>query len=156
MKKILTSACLCGHRVRYDGKAMTCEESIFKKWGDEGRLVPFCPEIMGGLPVPRGEAQRRGDVVLTRSGDDVTAEFICGAKKALEMAKSLDIAFILLKHKSPSCGSTKIYDGTFSGVLIDGQGVTAEILSKAGYKIFDETRLQEAEIYLKNIEKNLG
>ena len=115
MKKILVSACLYGHKVRYDGKNKMETNPIFLKWKSEGRLIPFCPEVLGGLPTPRTPSQRVGDKVMTEDGRNVTYELVKGGGEALRLAKENDIAFAILKENSPSCGSNYIYDGTFTG-----------------------------------------
>lgn len=143
MKKILVSACLCGEPCRYDGKAVPCDDPTFLKWLEEGRFVQVCPEILGGLGVPRGESQRRGDLVVTIDGRDETKAFFKGAAATLALAKQEEVAFCILKQRSPSCGSRIIHDGTFSGNKIAGQGVATEILRKAGYTVFGEDQMAE-------------
>ena len=147
MKKILVSECLYGGKpVRYDGKSKQETDPRFLKWKEEGRLVKICPEVFGGLSVPRTDAQRQPDgKVVTRYGDDVTEAYTKGAHEALRLAKKHDVAFCILKSKSPSCGSRLIYDGSFSGKMITGQGITAELLILNGFTVLDETRLDEAE-----------
>ncbi len=144
MKKILVSACLCGDPCRYDGKAVPCDDPTFLKWLEEDRFVQVCPEILAGLGVPRGESQRRGDRVVTIDGKDVTDAFYKGAEATLALAKQEEVAFCILKQRSPSCGNRIIHDGTFSGVKIPGQGVTTEILRRAGYKVVGEDQMEEA------------
>lgn len=144
MKKILVSACLCGDPCRYDGKAVPSDDPTFLKWLEEGRFVQVCPEILAGLGVPRGESQRRGDRVVTIEGRDVTIAFYKGAEATLALAKEEDVAFCILKQRSPSCGSCIIHDGTFSGVKIPGQGVATEILRNAGYRVVGEDQMEEA------------
>ena len=144
MKKILVSACLCGDPCRYDGKAVPCDDPTFLKWLEEDRFVQVCPEILAGLGVPRGESQRRGDRVVTIDGKDVTDAFHKGAEATLALAKQEEVAFCILKQRSPSCGNRIIHDGTFSGVKIPGQGVTTEVLRRAGYKVVGEDQMEEA------------
>ncbi len=146
MKKILVSACLCGDPCRYDGKAVPCDDPTFLRWLKEGRFVQVCPEILAGLGVPRGESQRRGDRVVTINGRDVTEPFIKGAEATLALAKLQQVAFCILKQRSPSCGSSIIHDGTFSGIKIPGQGVTTEILKNAGFIVVGEDQMEEAII----------
>lgn len=153
MRKILVSECLYGGRaVRYDGKSIPETDPVFLKWKEEGRLVPVCPEVFGGLPVPRVDAQRRGSSVVTRDGRDVTREYRLGAEEALRLAVENDVAFALLKQKSPSCGSRIVYDGTFTGNKIPGQGLAAQLLCENGFKVFGEDELPEAAAYLANLE----
>lgn len=144
MNKILVSACLCGDPCRYDGKAVPCEDPTFLRWLSEGRFVQVCPEVLAGLGVPRGESQRREDRVVTIDGRDVTDAFFQGAEATLKLAKQENVAFCILKQRSPSCGSSIVHDGTFSGVKIPGQGVTTEILRKAGYTVIGEDHMDEA------------
>lgn len=153
MKKILVSECLYGGKpVRYDGKSKEERDPIFLRWKEEGRLVPICPEVFGGLPVPRTDAQRQQDRVVTRDGRDVTDEYVTGAKEALRLAKEKKVICALLKEKSPSCGSSRIYDGSFEGNLIEGEGIAAEMLRKAGIPVYSEKDLDKVEQLLK--EKN--
>lgn len=146
MKKILVSQCLYGGEpVRYDGKSKAETDPRFLKWKEEGRLIPVCPEVFGGLPTPRADAQRVGDKVIARTGKDVTFEYMKGAHEAVRLAKEHDVLCALMKEKSPSCGSNKIYDGTFEGNLIDGQGMAVELLREAGIKVFSEEQLDRIE-----------
>lgn len=144
MKKILVSACLCGDPCRYDGKAVPCDHPVFLQWLEEDRFVQVCPEVLAGLGVPRGESQRRGDRVVTIEGRDMTDAFFQGAEATLALARQHDVAFCILKQRSPSCGSSMIHDGTFSGVKIPGVGVTAEILKNAGYAVLGEDQMEAA------------
>ena len=153
MKKILVSECLYGGRiVRYDGGDVPLLDPVFLKWKDEGRLVPICPEVFGGLPTPRADAQRLGDGVFTGAGTDVTAAFKTGAEEALRLAQTEDVCFCIMKADSPSCGSKMIYDGTFSGSKIAGQGLAVEMLRDAGFTVFDETDMDEAAALLAKLE----
>ena len=146
MKKILVSQCLYGGEpVRYDGKTKEETDSRFLKWKEEGRLIPVCPEVFGGLPTPRADAQRVGDKVIARTGKDVTAEYMKGAFEAVRLAEEHCVLCAIMKEKSPSCGSNKIYDGTFEGNLIDGQGTAVEQLRNAGIKVFSEEELDLVE-----------
>ena len=132
---IIVSACLAGYRCRYDGKIVPDEEivALIKSGG----AIPVCPEMMGGLPCPRVPAERTMDGlrVVTREGKDVTEAFTSGAKEALRMAKLYGCEKAILKAKSPSCGCGQIYDGTFSGTLRDGDGVTAELFRENGIAV---------------------
>ncbi|WP_333630425.1 DUF523 domain-containing protein [Agrobacterium cavarae] len=153
---ILISACLLGHAVRYDGKGKPLHHPAIERWQLEGRLVTICPEMAGGMPVPRPPAEIENgasglDVlegrarVLEITGADVTDEFIAGANKALAFAKQHGCAYALLIDGSPSCGSIAIYDGTFSGVKHAGHGVTAALLSRAGIKVFSHTDIDRLD-----------
>ncbi|MDR2771496.1 MAG: DUF523 domain-containing protein [Clostridiales Family XIII bacterium] len=145
MKKILVSECLYGGRaVRYDGADIRETDPRFLRWKAEGRLLPVCPEVFGGLTTPRPAAQRVGDRVRTESGKDVTREYAAGAAEALRLAREHAVAFAILKQGSPSCGSKYIHDGTFSGLKKKGQGLTAEYLRNAGFTVLGEEDLDEA------------
>jgi uncharacterized protein YbbK (DUF523 family) len=149
---ILVSECLLGGRiVRYDGKGCALVDPAFLAWAREGRLVPVCPEVCGGLPVPRIEAQRVGCRVLDRTGRDVTAEYEKGAQEAVRLAKMFDVAFAVLKQGSPSCGSRRIHDGAFSGRMIDGQGLAAERLRSEGFLVFGDDELEAARALLMSL-----
>ena len=146
MKKILVSRCLYGDKpVRYDGKTKEERDPRFLKWKEDDRLIPVCPEVDGGLPVPRTDAQRVGDQVITRDGRDVTREYRKGAEIALEQALQDDVLCAVLKEKSPSCGSSRVYDGTFEGTLIEGQGLTTQMLREAGIRVYSEEELDLVE-----------
>jgi uncharacterized protein YbbK (DUF523 family) len=145
MKKILVSECLFGERtVRYDAIDVPCLHPLFLQWKEEGRLVPICPEVFGGLPTPRPDAQRRGAGVYTGQGTDVTAAYTQGAAEALRLAREHDVVCAIMKEYSPSCGSREIYDGSFSGVKIPGNGLAAEFLKEAGFVVFDENEIDQA------------
>lgn len=138
---ILVSACLLGRPCRYDGQSRPAE-GLFRLAEIQGvRLVPVCPECDGGLPTPRTPAERVGQRVINRDGVDVTAEYRRGAEIALATAKKEGCRYALLKERSPSCGSTHIYDGTFTGKLISGRGVCCEMLENAGISVYSEETL---------------
>lgn len=146
MKKILVSQCLYGgDPVRYDGKSKEETDPRFIRWKEEGRFIPVCPEVFGGLPVPRTDAQRKGDKVISRTGTDVTEEYVKGAAEALRLARENCVVCAVMKEKSPSCGSSRIYDGTFCGKLVKGQGLATELLRDNGFKVFSEEQLDEVE-----------
>lgn len=136
MKKqpILVSACLLGVCCRYDGASKPNENVT--KLRDRFVLIPICPEVDGGLPTPRTPSEGVGDKVLMSDGTDVTNNFRLGAEMALERAKTFGCAAAVLKARSPSCGSNKIYDGTFSGTLTEGDGVCAALLKKNGIDVY--------------------
>ncbi|MBO3748277.1 DUF523 domain-containing protein [Streptosporangiaceae bacterium NEAU-GS5] len=159
MERILVSACLLGSRVRYDGRAKTSADATLARWREEGRLVPFCPEVEGGLAVPRPPAEIEGGVggaaviagaarILTPDGVDVTRHFLAGAQQALAVAQSFGVRLAILKEGSPSCGSLRIYDGTFRGAITPGKGVTAALLELNGIRVFNEDRIAEAAAFL--------
>jgi uncharacterized protein YbbK (DUF523 family) len=141
--KILISACFLRKRVRYDGKIISLEHPLIVQWYDEGRLVTICPEMEGGLPVPRAPAEINPNTgkVITIEQVDVTSEFTRGASKALALCVKLNIRFAILKESSPSCGSHMIYDGSFSGKKISGEGLTAKLLRQHGVNVVSEKNL---------------
>lgn len=130
------SACLCGVCCRYDAKTK-CDEEIRRIY-DEGRAILICPEVMGGMDTPRKPSEIVGDKVLNCDGEDNTAYFRKGAEKALVLCRKYKVRKAILKQNSPSCGSKHIYDGSFSGVLKDGMGVTAKLLSDNGIEVSGE------------------
>ena len=132
-EKILVSSCLLGLNCRYDGKNNYYEEiDEFLKDYD---VIAICPEIMGGLPTPRCPAEKIGDKVITKEEIDVTEQYVKGANECLFLAKKYNVKKALLKLRSPSCGYGQIYDGTFSHTLVDGNGITAELLKNNGIEI---------------------
>lgn len=133
---LLVSACLLGERCRYDGRAS--ESPAVQALGKRFELVPVCPEVLGGLTTPRLPTERRGLRVVRSDGTDVSAAFRLGAERTLAVARERNVAAAILKSRSPSCGVGRIYDGTFSGRLRDGDGITAEWLRCAGIPLFDE------------------
>ena len=145
--KILVSACLLGVNCRYDGGGALYED-ILKTFPDYC-LIPVCPEQLGGLPTPRMAAEISEGRVRTKDGRDVTEEYVKGAEETLKIARLFDCDHAVLKERSPSCGFGKIYDGTFSGKLIDGDGLTAKLLAENGIKVLGESRV----IDLKKKEK---
>lgn len=138
---ILVSACLFGTPCRYDGGHKRNDAVCALTLDPRVKLIPICPEKSGGLRAPREPSERRGSRVYSRTGEDVTAQFELGAAKTLETAKRYGCRYALLKERSPSCGHGKIYDGSFSGTLTGGDGVTAELLIKNGIKVFGESQL---------------
>lgn len=136
---ILISACLLGVNCRYDGGGKLLKD--IEKLKEIYNLIPVCPEILGGLGIPREPAEIRNGRVINRKGEDVSQYFIKGAKETLRLTKLLNCKLAILKERSPSCGFGKIYDGSFSGKLIDGNGITAELLSKNGIKIVGESQI---------------
>jgi len=142
-EKILISGCFLGQKVRYDGEAKTLLNPLLNQWQREERLVSVCPEIMGGLSVPRAPAEINGEEVITSDGDNVTEQFISGAKQALTICQGHNIRFALLKESSPSCGSNTIYDGTFSERKIKGHGICSQLLREHGIQVFSELNMDE-------------
>lgn len=148
--KVLAGACLAGQPCRYDGTANCL---LFNPENDQTGVFVFCPETEGGLPTPREPAEIQGgdgyDVlagfakVVTQYGKEVTKEYVKGAEKALALCQQKGIQYAVLKAKSPSCGSGRIYDGTFTGTLREGYGVTAALLTIYGIKVVDEHSARE-------------
>ena len=140
MEKLLISACLLGISSRYDGKSKrVIDESTVKALSERYELVPFCPEIYGGLPTPRVPSERVGNRVLMKDGTDVTENYSKGASEALLLCRLLGIKKALLKERSPSCGKGEIYDGSFTGALTERDGVTAELLISEGLEVYTES-----------------
>jgi len=153
LPKVLVSACLLGQPVRYDGRS-SGHPDLLQLWQQQGRVVPLCPEVAGGLPTPRPPAEIPGGQggavldgearVVTVQGEDVSAEFLAGARLALELVRRHGIRVAVLKSGSPSCGNRQVYDGTFSGSKVDGEGVTSALLRREGVQVFSELELEEA------------
>jgi uncharacterized protein YbbK (DUF523 family) len=152
MEKILVSACLLGEPVRYNGGAATSDDPSLQRWIAEGRVVSFCPEVAGGLGTPRPRAERIGLRVLTEIGDDVTRAFVRGAELAREMAREHAIRIAVLKDGSPSCGSSTIHDGSFTGRRVSGAGITTDVLRADGVVVFSERQIAQAAAYLAALE----
>jgi uncharacterized protein YbbK (DUF523 family) len=157
--KILVSACLVGERVRYDGMVLVCKDRILEYWQQEHRVLAFCPEVAAGLTVPRSPAEIVGEgdgtavlqglaKVINRNGKEMTERFVIGAQKAFEQVMSQSIALAVMKDGSPSCGSSYIYDGSFTGVSEAGKGVTAALFEENGVRVFSEHQMAEAAAYL--------
>ena len=138
---ILVSACLLGASCRYDGKSKPNEEVI--KLMNKHNLIPFCPEVMGGLPTPRIPSEVVRDKVLNEKGEDVTAQYKKGAEEALKIAKMYNCKYAILKEKSPSCGKGKIHNGKFDGSYVDGDGITTKLLTKNGIIVLGESEISE-------------
>ncbi len=136
---IIVSACLAGLRCRYDGASKPC--AAVMRLVAEGKAIPVCPEQLGGLPTPRVPAEMRGGKVINREGVDVSAQFSRGAEEALKLAKLAGATTAILKARSPSCGSGEIYDGTFTGTLLSGDGVFAALCKANGIEIKTEDEL---------------
>lgn len=133
---LIVSACLAGFPCRYDGKKTinTAVQQLVK----EGKAIPVCPEQLGGLPTPRLPAEMKAGKVINSDGNDVTEAFEKGAAVVLEIAKQYGCTDALLKARSPSCGKGRIYDGSFSGILIEGNGKTADLLMRNGITVTTE------------------
>lgn len=163
MEFVLVSACLLGEAVRYNGGDMRCDHVILRQWQRDGRVVAVCPEVAGGLPIPRPRAEIAGAAgglkvlagiakVVDSNGRDVSAHLIGGAERALELARARHIRVAVLKEGSPSCGTGFVFDGTFTDTRVNGPGVTATLLQQAGVHVFSEAQLAEADALLGRIE----
>lgn len=126
-ENVLVSSCLIGLNTRYDKKS---SKNIFKELNLKYNVIPFCPEQAAGLPTPRKPCEIKDGSVYNVDGVDLTKEFLDGANEALKLCKMYNIKKAYLKAKSPSCGKGKIYDGSFSGVLIDGDGIVTKLLEE--------------------------
>ncbi len=140
-ERALVSGCLLGLPCRYDGKSKPLSAEALARLRERYELIPVCPEQLGGLETPRLPCERVGERVLRRDGADCTEPYRKGAEATLELARRLDVSCAILKARSPSCGSGEIYDGSFSGRLTSGDGVTAELLRRNGISVLDEGSL---------------
>ena len=143
MEKLLISACLAGENCKYSGGNNFIGETALASLGDKYELVSVCPEVMGGLSVPRCPCERIGARVMNERGEDVTAQFKAGAELTADICERQGIKKALLKEKSPSCGSGRIYDGTFSHTVIAGDGVTAEHLRALDIALYGESEIEK-------------
>lgn len=146
--KILVSACLLGEDCKYSGGNNKNEDVI--KLAKEHTLIPVCPECFAGLPIPRTPAEIRDGKVFNKLGEDITDAFKDGAEKALYIAEETGCRVAVLKERSPSCGFGRIYDGTFTGRLVDGNGIAADLLYENGIAVIGESQLYR----LKNFENH--
>ena len=144
--KIMVSACLLGDNVKYDGSNNKNNDLI--EFLKDYEIIKVCPECLGGLSIPRSPAEIVGDRVINKDNIDVTNEYLIGARETLRIAKDNDIKIAILKKNSPSCGSNKIYDGTFSHTLIDGDGITAKILKNNGIIVYNEDNYMAMQKYI--------
>jgi uncharacterized protein YbbK (DUF523 family) len=161
MERVLVSACLLGAKVRFHGGSAELAGPVLERWRDEGRLVSFCPEVEGGLPTPRPPAEicrqplphgERLLRVIASDGRDVTEPYRIGADAALIMAQRHRIRVAILKDGSPSCGSSFVYDGTFSGRRTAGEGLTTARLRAAGVSVFSEGEIEAAAELVTRLE----
>ncbi len=153
LEKIVISACLLGEKVRYDGNGNGLDSDLLELWQAQGRLLVICPEVAGGLGIPRPAAEITGGdghsvrsknaSIVTIDGDDVTAQFTQGAEMALKLALKHKCRYAILAARSPSCGNELIYDGSFQNRLKAGVGVTTALLQQNGIQVFNQTQLQQ-------------
>jgi uncharacterized protein YbbK (DUF523 family) len=160
---VLVSACLLGSPVRYNGAHKRSGHAVLARWLREGRVVSVCPEVAGGLPVPRPPAEIDGGAggasvlagrvrVVDPDGRDLSAAFVSGAEQALQLARAQGIRVAVLKEGSPSCGTREIHDGRFDGRRVPGSGVAAALLAQAGVAVFSEAQFAEADALLATLE----
>ena len=140
MAVILASSCLLGCECRYKGDGCKCDALI--KLAESNTIIGVCPEQMGGLPTPRHPSERQGERVVMDTGADVTEPYSRGAEAALRLCRLLHCQAAILKERSPSCGCGTIYDGTFTGTLTAGDGVTAELLLQNGIPVLGESQVE--------------
>ena len=141
--QLLVSACLLGICTRYDSCAKAHEGVLALR--RRHTLIPVCPEQLGGLPTPRPASERVGGRVLSREGRDVTAAFMKGAEAALQVYRLCACEAALLKQRSPSCGKGQVYDGSFTGRLVPGNGVLADLLLSQGIPVYTEDDAHQIE-----------
>lgn len=168
MEKVLISSCLLGAPVRYDGRSVPVEAQagaqILDRWKAEKRLVLVCPEVMGGLSIPRPSAEIQGpgggqgvwdgsaQVRTKPESLDVSQQFMAGAMFALETVQKWNIRVAILKENSPSCGSSFIYDGTFSRTKLSDSGVTSALLKSQGILVYSENEIESAQKKVQELE----
>ena len=143
MAKIMVSQCLLGCCCRYKGDH--CLNESILQLSLNHTLIPVCPEQMGGLPTPRDPSEIMNGRLISNKGKDVTFEYQKGAEIALMIAKMSKVDFAIFKTKSPSCGKGMIYDGTFSGVLVSGNGVTVDLFLNNGIDVYSEEEIAQIE-----------
>lgn len=162
---ILVSACLLGETIRYHGGHAQCEHPALERWVTEGRVLSLCPEVAGGLPTPRppsevadaagGAAVLAGQArVIEKTGGDVTAQFLTGARLAQALVRKHGIRVAILKEGSPTCGSSYTHDGRFLGVHIPQPGVTTAMLLQEGVRVFSEAQLDEAVACVEALDRS--
>ena len=143
-KKVLVSACLLGKACRYDGRSKPNRGVISAL--SNFSYVPVCPEELGGLPTPRKPSEIVGDRVVMVDGTDVTEQYKKGAEITLRIAEEQGCKTAVLKARSPSCGKGCVYDGTYTGTIISGNGITAQLLMDNGITVLDETEIEKLKI----------
>ena len=141
MTRYVVSGCLAGLSCRYDGGSMPCEP--VRRLVLAGRAVTACPETLACLPVPRPPSEQRDGRVVSRDGKDLTEAFERGACRAMRIVQENGCTAAILKARSPACGCGRIYDGTFSGALCDGDGVWTRKLREAGLDLYTEDNLPD-------------
>ena len=139
--KVLVSACLLGVDCKYNG-GNNKNPAVLEFLRDK-TVIPVCPEVMGGLPVPRTPVELQHGIAINRNGENVHRQFCDGVQQAVELAKRERIDLAILQPRSPTCGVRQIYDGTFSKQLVDGQGLLAAALMREGFSVVDAEELEE-------------
>ena len=163
MRFVLVSACLLGSPVRYNGSHQLSGSGVLQRWLSEGRVIAVCPEVSGGFPVPRPPAEIAGGAggakvlaglakVFDPYANDISNAFVNGARNALQHVQLNSVRLAVLKEGSPSCGSSYIYDGSFTGVKVPEMGVTAALLVSYGVNVFSEEQFEEADAFLRELE----
>ena len=154
MERVLVSACLLGSHVRYNGSYRLKDHPVLTRWQAEGRVVQICPEVAAGFSTPRPAAEIRGaaDAVLhgqgrvvEQTGNDVTALYLEAGQLALEVARETGCRYAVLTDGSPSCGSSFVFDGSFSGRRVAGRGTTAALLEANGIRVFSEDSIGDLD-----------
>lgn len=154
MERVLVSACLLGSKVRYNGSYRFDHHPVLARWQSEGRIVQICPEVAAGFSTPRPPAEIQGDGhavlqghgrVVEQTGSDVTHLYREAGQLALDLARETGCRYAVLTDGSPSCGSSFIYDGSFSGARLAGQGTTTALLEENGIRVFSEDRICELD-----------
>lgn len=140
-ENLLVSSCLLGNNTKYNGKNNYIPK--IEKIKEKYNIIVICPEVMGGLSTPRNPSEILGDKVISNTGTDVTVEFNKGASIAYELVLKHNVKKALLKDGSPSCGKNKIYDGTFSGIKINGSGITVRLLKQLDIEIYSEDEIDK-------------
>lgn len=144
-KKILVSSCLLGMKINYEGKAHPVDE--LRQLFLQAQAIPVCPEVLAGLPIPRDRAE-----IIMVNGErkvyndkeiDLTEAYTLGAQRTMDTARASGVKIAIVKSKSPSCGCGKVYDGTFSGNLVDGDGITVALLKENGIRVITEEEFLE-------------
>lgn len=141
--KLLVSACLLGVNCRYNAEPKALPDGVLRRLLETHTVIPVCPEQLGGLTTPREPSERQGERVVMRSGRDVTAAYERGAQEALRLAQQFGCTAAVLKERSPSCGHGMVYDGTFTGTLVPGDGVTAALLLENGVAVYGESEMEQ-------------
>lgn len=154
MERILVSACLLGSHVRYNGSYRLKDHPVLTRWQAEGRVVQICPEVAAGFSTPRPAAEIRGTAdavlhgqgrVVEQTGNDVTALYLEAGQLALELARETGCRYAVLTDGSPSCGSSFVFDGSFSGKRVAGRGTTAALLEANGIRVFSEDSIGDLD-----------